>query len=75
VWRPASASPSTFPRSSTIANVEQAASAAGIRLEALSRYSIRDRGDRGLVIGYGRMHETTIRPANTALSHVLRAGD
>jgi GntR family transcriptional regulator/MocR family aminotransferase len=50
---------------------ERAARAAGIRLEALSRYTIRDRGDRGLVIGYGRMHESAIPRAVADLSLVL----
>jgi GntR family transcriptional regulator/MocR family aminotransferase len=51
--------------------IEGAALAAGIRVEALSRYTIRDRGRRGLVIGYGRMHETAIPPAIDALSRVI----
>jgi GntR family transcriptional regulator/MocR family aminotransferase len=51
--------------------LERCALEAGIRLEALSRYTIRDRGHRGLVLGYGRMHETAIGPAIAALSQVL----
>jgi len=47
--------------------LEQLALAAGIRLEALSRYAITDRGRRGLVMGYGRLHESAIEPAVTAL--------
>jgi GntR family transcriptional regulator/MocR family aminotransferase len=52
--------------------LEHAALKAGIRLEALSRYTIQDRRTRGLVIGYGRMHEAAITPAVTALSKLLR---
>ena len=51
--------------------VERSASEAGIRVQALSRYAIEDRGDRGLVIGYGRMHETAIEPAIAALGRVI----
>jgi GntR family transcriptional regulator / MocR family aminotransferase len=53
--------------------VESAALAAGIRVEALSRYAIEDRGERGLVIGYGRMHETAIPRAIAELRKVLQA--
>ncbi len=51
--------------------VEQAAASAGIRLEALSRYAIVDRGNRGLVIGYGRMHEAAIPRAIEVLGRVI----
>jgi GntR family transcriptional regulator/MocR family aminotransferase len=54
--------------------IEQAALTAGIRLEALSRYAIHDRGDRGLVIGYGRTHESAIPNAVAELSRVLTLG-
>jgi GntR family transcriptional regulator/MocR family aminotransferase len=53
--------------------IERAALAAGIRLEALSRYAIRDLGNRGLVIGYGRMHESAIPRAIPELGRVLAA--
>ena len=52
--------------------VKRAALAGGIRLESLSQYAIQDRGQRGLVIGYGRTHEASIRPAVAALSEVVR---
>jgi DNA-binding transcriptional MocR family regulator len=51
--------------------LERGALEAGIRVEALSRYTIRDRGHRGLVLGYGRMHETAIEPAIAALNQVV----
>jgi GntR family transcriptional regulator/MocR family aminotransferase len=51
--------------------IERAALRAGVRLEALTRYAIRDRGNRGLVIGYGRTHESAIGAAVAALSGVL----
>jgi GntR family transcriptional regulator / MocR family aminotransferase len=51
--------------------LERAALAAGVRVEALSRYTIHDRGHRGMVIGYGRLHESAIKPAVGALSEVI----
>ena len=53
--------------------IERAARAAGIRVEALSRYAVQDHGRRGLVIGYGRLHESAIRPAVSALTQVIRS--
>jgi GntR family transcriptional regulator/MocR family aminotransferase len=52
--------------------LERAASEAGIRVEALTRYAIHDHGLRGLVIGYGRLHETALGPAIGALSGLVR---
>ncbi len=51
--------------------LERAAVAAGIRVEALSRYALGARPHPGLVIGYGRMHEAAIKPAIAALDQVL----
>jgi GntR family transcriptional regulator/MocR family aminotransferase len=51
--------------------LECSALAAGIRLEALSRYAIRDRGQRGLVLGYGRIHETALSPAVKTLRRLV----
>jgi GntR family transcriptional regulator/MocR family aminotransferase len=51
--------------------IERAALQAGLRVEALSRYAIQDRGSRGLVIGYGRVHEAAIGPAIAALSSAV----
>jgi GntR family transcriptional regulator/MocR family aminotransferase len=46
----------------------------GVRLAPLSRYTrARDRGS-GLVIGYGRIHETSIPAAVRALATALQAG-
>lgn len=51
--------------------VERAACYGGIRLEALSRHSVCDRSRRGLVLGYGRVHESAIRPAIATLSRII----
>jgi GntR family transcriptional regulator / MocR family aminotransferase len=48
--------------------LERAALQAGVRVQALSPYAIEERGSRGLVIGYGRLHETAIGPAIAALA-------
>jgi GntR family transcriptional regulator/MocR family aminotransferase len=53
-------------------DLERTARDAGIALEALARCAINDRGRRGLVIGYGRLHETAITPAITTLEETLR---
>jgi GntR family transcriptional regulator / MocR family aminotransferase len=47
------------------------ASSTGVRVEALSRYAIQDRGRHGLVIGYGRLHESAIGPAVAALGRAV----
>jgi GntR family transcriptional regulator / MocR family aminotransferase len=52
-------------------DLERTARDAGIALEALTRYTIHDRGARGLVIGYGRLHETAITPAMATLRRAL----
>jgi GntR family transcriptional regulator/MocR family aminotransferase len=51
--------------------LERLALNAGVRVEALSRYAIQDRGGRGLVIGYGRLHESAIGPAVSALGRAV----
>jgi GntR family transcriptional regulator/MocR family aminotransferase len=51
--------------------LERIASESGIRVEALSRYAIEDRGRRGLVIGYGRAHESAVEPAIAALARAI----
>jgi len=52
--------------------LERSALRDGIAVEALSRYTIADRGRRGLVLGYGRLHESAIEPAVAALTGVVR---
>lgn len=52
--------------------LERTARDAGIALEALTRYTVNDRGARGLVIGYGRLHEAAITPDITTLEAPLR---
>jgi GntR family transcriptional regulator/MocR family aminotransferase len=54
-------------------DIERTAQAAGIRVEALSRYALRDRGDRGLVVGYGRLRGAAIPAAVAALTRLLPA--
>jgi GntR family transcriptional regulator / MocR family aminotransferase len=51
--------------------LERIASRSGVRVEALTRYAIQDRGSRGLVIGYGRVHESAIAPAIAALAGAI----
>jgi GntR family transcriptional regulator/MocR family aminotransferase len=51
--------------------LESAALDAGVRVQALSSYAIEDRGQRGLVIGYGRVHESAIGPAVAALGRAV----
>ena len=53
--------------------LERSALEAGIRLEALARYTIQDRGKRGLLLGYGRVHETALAAAITKLAPTLKA--
>jgi GntR family transcriptional regulator / MocR family aminotransferase len=45
----------------------------GIYVEPLSRFALRAGGPPGLVIGYGRVHETRVEPAVAALAAVIRA--
>jgi GntR family transcriptional regulator / MocR family aminotransferase len=51
--------------------LERAALDVGLRVQALSGYAIEDRGRRGLVIGYGRVHESAIGPAIAALAGAI----
>jgi GntR family transcriptional regulator/MocR family aminotransferase len=53
--------------------LERTARDSGIALEALARYTIQDRGKRGLLLGYGRMHETAITAAIARLAPTLNA--
>ena len=52
-------------------DLERSALESGIRVEALTRYTIEDRGKRGLLLGYGRVHQTAVSAAVAALSDVL----
>ncbi len=51
--------------------LERTARDAGIALTALAESIIHDRGKRGLLLGYGRIHESAIQPAITTLSAAL----
>jgi GntR family transcriptional regulator/MocR family aminotransferase len=53
--------------------LERSALEAGIRVEALARYTIQDRGKRGLLLGYGRVHETALAAAIANLAPTLKA--
>jgi GntR family transcriptional regulator / MocR family aminotransferase len=46
----------------------------GVRVTPLSRYSHSNRAGRGLVIGYGRIHEASIPAAIRALAAALQEG-
>jgi GntR family transcriptional regulator/MocR family aminotransferase len=48
-----------------------AARAQGVHVEPLSRFYIDAPLARGLVLGYGRLHESAIRPAVRALAHAI----
>jgi GntR family transcriptional regulator / MocR family aminotransferase len=50
-----------------------AAAGRGVRIEALSRHCISEPGSRGLVLGYGRLHESAIAAAVGELRGVLHA--
>jgi GntR family transcriptional regulator/MocR family aminotransferase len=43
----------------------------GVRVEPLSSYALRRRGAAGLVIGYGRVHESALQPAVAALAAAI----
>jgi GntR family transcriptional regulator/MocR family aminotransferase len=43
----------------------------GIYVEPLSRFALDRRAPSGLVIGYGRVHETALEPAVAALATVI----
>jgi GntR family transcriptional regulator/MocR family aminotransferase len=45
---------------------------AGIRLPALSSFRIKPANSGGLVVGYGRLHESAVEPAIEALAKVVR---
>jgi GntR family transcriptional regulator/MocR family aminotransferase len=50
--------------------IEAASRGAGIALEALTRYTLTDRGQHGLLLGYGRLHESVIPAAIAKLARV-----
>jgi GntR family transcriptional regulator/MocR family aminotransferase len=52
--------------------VAEDARRAGIRLPALSAFRIRPASSGGLVVGYGRLHESAVEPAMQALAKVVR---
>jgi GntR family transcriptional regulator / MocR family aminotransferase len=52
--------------------VTQEAERAGIRAPALSAFRLTPSDDGGLVIGYGRLHESAVEPAARALGAVIR---
>jgi GntR family transcriptional regulator/MocR family aminotransferase len=54
------------------ARVVEAAAARGLRVEALSSHAISDAPTSGLVLGYGRLHESAIPTAVHELARVVR---
>ena len=52
-------------------SIARDAARAGIHVEPLSRYALVRRGAPGLVIGYGRVHESALGPAVAALASVI----
>jgi GntR family transcriptional regulator/MocR family aminotransferase len=52
--------------------IAQEAERVGVRVEPLSMYALRRPGAPGLVIGYGRVHESALEPAIAALAAVIR---
>ena len=53
--------------------VAEAARDAGIAVPALSAFRIRPSDEGGLVIGYGRLHESAVAPATRALARLIHA--
>jgi len=60
-----------LPAGSDDRRLERAAGQAGLRVQALSRYSISGRDQHGLVIGYGRLHEAAVDAAVAALRRAV----
>jgi GntR family transcriptional regulator/MocR family aminotransferase len=54
--------------------IEAAAQDDGIALEALTRYTLTDRRLRGLLLGYGRLHESAIPAAIKKLAQPALLG-
>lgn len=53
--------------------VAHAAAGRGLYVEPLSKYAIRRPSDPGLVLGYGRVHETALEPAVAELAAAIAA--
>lgn len=53
--------------------VSRSAEAIGIRVPALSTFCVERTDLRGLVIGYGRLHESTVGHAASSLTRVVRS--
>jgi GntR family transcriptional regulator/MocR family aminotransferase len=54
-------------------SIADAAGSAGIAVPPLSAFRIRPSDHGGLVIGYGRLHESAVGPATRALAKLVRA--
>jgi GntR family transcriptional regulator/MocR family aminotransferase len=54
-------------------DVAAAAARRAVRVEPVSRYAVALRHPPGLVVGYGRVHESAIEPAVAALAAAVRA--
>ena len=53
--------------------IADAANLARVRVPPLSAFRIKPSNDGGLVIGYGRLHESAVEPVVRALAKVIRA--
>jgi DNA-binding transcriptional MocR family regulator len=53
--------------------ISDAAARARIAVPPLSAFRVRPSEDGGLVIGYGRLHESAVEAATRALGRVVRA--
>jgi GntR family transcriptional regulator/MocR family aminotransferase len=54
------------------AAISAEAEAARICVPALSAFRLSPSDDGGLVVGYGRLHESAVEPAAEALANVIR---
>jgi GntR family transcriptional regulator / MocR family aminotransferase len=61
-----------LPRGSDDTAIVKEAAKARVVVEALSHYYIHATQDRGLVIGYGRLHESAVSAATNALARIVR---
>jgi GntR family transcriptional regulator/MocR family aminotransferase len=62
-----------LPREVSDVAVADEAGRAGIRVPPLSGFRLKPSDDGGLVIGYGRLHESAVEPAARGLGTVIRA--
>jgi GntR family transcriptional regulator/MocR family aminotransferase len=61
-----------LPRGCDDAAIVADAATARILVEPLSRFFVHDTEERGLVIGYGRLHESAVNAVAEGLARVVR---